>query len=115
MFRALAVALAAQGAAGLNVAPVMAPHAPSVTVTPRAAVLMESNKGYKRASYLDRLKGPSNKMKGRAHAQALREAKAKSEAEAAARAEAKAAAEAAAEAAAAEAEEAPAEEEPVPA
>jgi len=58
----------------------------------------------KKASYVERLKGPSQAFKGRAAAQAKREAKAAAEAEAAAKAAAAEAAEAAAaEAAAAEA------------
>ena len=57
----------------------------------------------KKASYIERLKGPSQKAKGRKAAMIKREAEAKAAAE-------KAAAEAAAEAAAAAAEDAPADE-----
>ena len=67
--------------------------------------------GYKKAPYLERLKGPSAKTLGRKVAQAKREAAAAAAEAAAEREKAKLAEEAAAEeAAAAEGEEAPAEE-----
>lgn len=102
MLRALCLALALVATNAFNIG-LTAPHAASVQS--RAAVC---DMKYKKAPYLERLKGPTNAAKGRMIAKANREIAAAKAAEAAAKA-------AAAEAAAAAEEEAPAEEAEAPA
>ena len=103
MFRfllsALALTLVSQNAVALNVGAPMAPRAACAGLRADAPMM----KGYRKASYAERLKGPSKGEMGRAAAQIKREAKAAAEAAAEAAAAAAEAAAAAAEAAEAEA------------